>query len=111
MGAYVYRLKGKKHFKDMSIEGKTERVYDLVYWYKPYYDFWSDKQPAWMKPIKMLEARLGKMFKDVDVKYVCPVHNDANGKKHYSSHVLEWRKGMTSVVDDPDWQGLKMIRL
>jgi hypothetical protein len=111
MGAYVYRLKGKKHFKDIVVEGKVERVYDLIYWYKPYYDFWSNKQPSWMKPIKMLEARLEKMFKDLNVKYVRTVHVDENGKKHYSNYVMEWREGMTSVVDDPNWQGLKTIKL
>jgi hypothetical protein len=111
MGAYIYRLKGKKHFNEVIIEGKPEKVYDLVYWYKPYYDFWSDKQPSWMKPIKMLGARLERMFKDVDVKYVRTVDVDKNGKKHYSNYVMEWRKGWTSVVDEPNWQGLKTIKL
>ena len=37
MGAYVYRLKGTKSFTTEVIEGKPEKVFDLVYWYKPRY--------------------------------------------------------------------------
>lgn len=112
MGAYIYRLKGKKHFNEMIIEGKSEKVYDLVYWYKPYYSFWSDKQPSWMKPIKMLGARLEKMFKDVNVKYARTVYIDEHtNEKTYSNYVMEWRPGMVEVCDEPNWQGLKQIKL
>lgn len=112
MGAYIYRLKGKKHFSNIIIGDKLEKVYDLVFWYKPYYSFWSDKQPSWMKPIKMLEARLKKIFKDVNVKYARTVYVDEHtGVKTYSNYVMEWRSGMVEVCDEPNWQGLKQIKL
>jgi hypothetical protein len=37
MGAYIYRLKGTRAFEEFIIEGRKQKVYDYVYWYKPYY--------------------------------------------------------------------------
>jgi hypothetical protein len=114
MGAYIYRLKGKRHYKELEVEGKLEKVYDLVYWYKPYYSFWDEKEPKWMKPIRMLHSRLEKMFKDVEVKYVQPVHEDRNtGQLQRSNFVFEWNlpKGHISVYDEPDWNGMRRIDL
>lgn len=111
MGAYVYRLRGKNHFKEMIVEGKQEKVYDLVFWYKPYYSFWNEKEPSFMKSVRLFGGRLKSMFKNVDVKYVRPVYINKDGTRSESSHILEWRKGMIEVVDDPNWQGLKLIKL
>lgn len=114
MGAYIYRLKGKRHYKELEVEGKTEKVYDLVYWYKPYFGgFWDEKEPQWMKPIRMLGARLRKMFKDIDVKYVQVVYEDLHTKQpKRDEHVMEWNvRGDIAVYDDPDWNGMRRIKL
>ena len=115
MGAYIYRLKGKRHYKELEVEGKKEKVYDLVYWYKPYFGgFWDKNEPQWMKPIRMLRARLEKMFKDVEVKYVQVVYEDLKTKQlQRADHVMEWNvpgNGI-SVYDDPDWNGMRRIQL
>lgn len=87
MGAYIYRLKSTKAFTLMKIDGKFQRVYDYVFWYKPYYGGIFDKQPSWMKPIRMLEARLRNAFeKEPPVKWVR--HVDSDGKK--DSEIIEW---------------------
>jgi hypothetical protein len=111
MGAYIYRLRGKRHFKEMFIEGKKEKVYDLVYWYKPCYSLWNEKEPTWMKSVRLFGGRLKSMFKNVEVKYARPVYINKDGTRSESCHVLEWRKGMVEIMDDPDWQGLKQIKL
>ena len=112
MGAYVYRLRGKKHFTEMPVEGKLEKVYDLVYWYKPYYSFWDTKEPRWMKGVRLFEGRLTSMFKDIDVKYVRSIFIDQKtGKRTESDYILKWKKGKVCVVDEPDWEGLQHIKV
>ena len=98
----------------MPINGSLEKVYDLVYWYKPYYSFWDEKEPRWMKPIRMLEARLEKMFRDIDVKYVRVVHEDRTTKQLMrDNRIMEWNlpKGGVSVYDEPDWNGMRVFSL
>ena len=96
----------------MPIEGKMEKVYDLVFWYKPYYSFWDSKEPSWMKGIRLFGGRLKTMFKDVNVKFVRIVDVDnKTGKINYSDTVMEWRPGMLSVYDEPDWEKLRHIKL
>jgi hypothetical protein len=114
MGAYIYRLKGKRHYTEMPINGSMEKVYDLVYWYKPYYSFWDEKEPRWMKPVRMLEARLEKMFRDVDVRYVRVVYEDLTTKQLMrDNRIMEWNlpKGRVSVYDEPDWNGMRVFSL
>ena len=99
MGAYIYRLKGSKAFKMQLINGKYERVYDLVYWYKPYYSMW-DKEPSWMRPIHMLAARLEKKFNEVGYpKYVRHLY-EKDGT--YSDEVVEWGNTI-STSDEGRW--------
>ena len=98
----------------MPIEGNFEKVYDLVYWYKPYYSFWEKNEPKWMKPIRMLNARLKKMFRDIDVKYVRVAYEDrSTGQLIRDRHVMEWNvpRGEVSVYDEPDWNGMRRIEL
>jgi len=96
LGAYIYRLKGTKAFEEFIIEGKKEKVYDYVYWYKPYYAGMFEKEPSWMKPIKMLGVRLEKAFKAIEpVKWVRHVSDD--GVK--DEVIMEWpTKGI--CIDD-----------
>jgi hypothetical protein len=110
MGAYVYRLKGTKAFDEMLIEGKMEKVYHLVYWYKPYYSMW-EPEPRYMRGIRAFEGRLKSIFKNTEVKYAIPVHIDKEGNIHRNQYALQWKPDWVSVVDDPDWQQLKIIRL
>ena len=71
MGAYIYRLKGTRAFDILEVDGKKEKVYDYVYWYKPYHTGLFEKEPSWMKPVKMLDARLRKAFASIEpVKWV-----------------------------------------
>lgn len=99
MGAYIYRLKGTKAFKNLIINGKQEKVYDLVYWYKPYYHGMFESEPKWMKPIHMLAARLEKKFKEIGYpKYVRYLHDDGT----YSSEVEEWGNTI-SCSDEGQW--------
>jgi len=110
MGAYIYRLKGPKHFTEMTVNGRLEKVYDLVFWYKPYYSFWDEKEPTWMKGIRLFGGRLKTMFKNIDVKFVRIVNvNSKTGTVDYYKNIMEWRPGMLSVYDEPDWEGLKQI--
>jgi hypothetical protein len=112
MGAYIYRLRGPKHFTEMPVEGKMEKVYDLVFWYKPYYSFWDEKEPSWMKGIRLFGGRLKTMFKSVEVKFVRIVDiNKKTGTINYADTVMEWRPGMLSVYDEPDWERLRHIKL
>ena len=100
MGAYIYRLKGSKAFKMQLIDGKYERVYDLVYWYKPYYYGMFEKEPAWMKPINMLAARLENKFKEIGYpKYVRHLHQQDGT---YSDEVVEWGNTI-STSDEGQW--------
>jgi hypothetical protein len=87
MGAYIYRLRGTKAYEIIEIEGKQEKVYDYVYWYKPYYCGMFEKEPSWMKPVHMLAARLEKAFAKLEpVKWVR--HVDSKGVK--DNEVMEW---------------------
>lgn len=96
----------------MPVEGKIEKVYDLVFWYKPYYSFWDEKQPSWMKGINLFRGRLKTIFKDVDVKFVRIVDiNKKTGTVNYSNIAMEWRPGMLFVYDEPDWERLRQIKL
>lgn len=45
MGAYIYRIKGTKAWSYQTINGTPEKVYDLVYWYKPYYYGMFESEP------------------------------------------------------------------
>jgi hypothetical protein len=96
MGAYIYRLKGTKAFEEFIIEGKKEKVYDYVYWYKPYYASMFESEPKWMKPIKMLDARLRNAFAKIDpVKWVR--HVDNKGIK--DDEIMEWPTTGISMSD------------
>ena len=70
MGAYIYRLKGTKAFEEYIIEGKKEKVYDYVYWYKPYYHGMFESEPKWLKPIKMLDVQHLKTFLSCSFLYL-----------------------------------------
>jgi hypothetical protein len=100
MGAYIYRLKGTKAFKNLHVNDKIVKVYDLVYWYKPYYHGMFESEPKWMKPIHMLGARLEKKFKEIGypeyVRYLC----EEDGS--YSDVVEEWGKTI-SCSDEGQW--------
>lgn len=69
MSAYIYRLSGKDKFTVVEIDGKPERVYHLVYWWKPGYDFGGND---WARPKNhaALYARLENSFADLPVKFV-----------------------------------------
>jgi len=102
MGEYMYRLKGTKSFTVEKINGWSEKVYDLVFWYKPLHStFWDDKQPKWMKPMAMLEARLHSAFeKNGYPKYVQLSHVEDDGTlKRYREGALEWRNGLVCISD------------
>lgn len=102
MGAYVYRLKGTKSYVEEVIQGKPEKVYDLVYWYKPPYSTFWDGDPKWMKPIRMLAARLESIFDKVGYpKYVRLAHEHDNGalERYPDSPILVWRDGLISLSD------------
>jgi hypothetical protein len=108
MGAYIYRLKGTKAFEVLNIEGKQERVYDYVYWYKPYYTGILEKEPSWMKPIKMLDARLRKVFDKVDpVKWVR--HVDDQGIK--DDEIMEWPGGICISDYNERYQNARKINI
>jgi len=99
MGAYIYRLKGTKAFKNLIVNGKQEKVYDLVYWYKPYYHSMFEGEPKWMKPIRMLAARLEKKFKETGYpKYTRYVNNEGE----YENEVVEWSNTI-SCSDEGQW--------
>jgi hypothetical protein len=99
MGAYIYRLKGTKAYKMLPINGKQEKVYDLIYWYKPYYHGMFESEPKWMKPIHMLASRLEKKFKEIGYpKYVRYLHDDGT----YASEVEEWGNTI-SCSDEGQW--------
>jgi hypothetical protein len=100
MGAYVYRIKGTKAWSYQTINGTPEKVYDLVYWYKPYYHGMFESEPKWMKPIKMLGARLEKKFKEIGYpKYVRHFHEEGDT---YSDVITEWGN-TTSCSDEGQW--------
>ena len=100
MGAYIYRLKGTKAFKTLTINGKQEKVYDLVYWYKPYYHSMFGSEPKWMKPVHMLAARLEKKFREVGYPKYVRYLSEENGE--YSSEVEEWGNAI-SCSDEGQW--------
>jgi hypothetical protein len=109
MGAYVYRLKAPSAYDEMMIEGKMEKVYHLVYWYKPYYSMW-EPDPKWMKPIKMFQGRLKQLFKDVEVKYVQSIYEDKEkGTINRSEHIYRWHKNWLCVTDEPNWGNMRRI--
>ena len=108
MGAYVFRLKGTKAFELMEVEGKVEKVYDYVYWYKPYYAGMFEKEPSWMKPIKMLDARLEKSFKALEpVKWVR--HVDSKGVK--DDEIIEWPGGISISDYNERYQNARRIKI
>ena len=108
MGAYVYRLKGTKAFEEFIVEGKKEKVYDYVYWYKPYYAGMFEKEPSWMKPIKMLGARLEKSFKALEpVKWVR--HVDSKGVK--DDEIIEWPGGISISDYNERYQNARRIKI
>jgi hypothetical protein len=108
MGAYVYRLRGTKAFEYHNIDGKQEKVYDYVYWYKPYYCGMFDKEPSWMKPIHMLGARMEKAFKKIEpVKWVR--HVDSKGEK--ADEIQEWGGGFSVSDYNERFQNARRIKL
>jgi hypothetical protein len=108
MGAYIYRLKGTRAFEELVIEGKKEKVYDYVYWYKPYHTGLMEKEPAWMKPIKMLDARLRNAFEKIEpVKWVR--HVSDNGTKN--DEVMEWPGGICISDYSERYQNARRIKL
>jgi hypothetical protein len=112
MGAYIYRLRGPKHFTEMLVEGKMEKVYDIIFWYKPYYSFWDEKEAPWMKGVRLFGGRLKAMFKSINIRFVRIVSiNKKAGTIDYSNTIMEWRPGMLSVCDEPDWEKLRLIKL
>lgn len=110
MGAYVYRLKSPNTYDEMFVEGKPERVYHLVFWYKPYYSMW-EPDPRWMKGIKLFQGRLKSLFKDVEVKYAMSVFVKDDGTILRSEHILRWNPRWTCVTDEPNWGNLKRIKI
>jgi hypothetical protein len=104
MGAYVFRLKGTKAFKNLHVNDKIVKVYDLVYWYKPCYYGMFESEPKWMKPIHMLGARLEKKFKEIGYpEYVRYVNDDGV----YDETISEWGNCI-SCSDEGQWyQNLK----
>ena len=106
MGAYIYRLKGKNHFSEVTINGQKVRAYDLVYWYKPYYTgLFPSTRDKKINAIRCaLHKRLEGMFADTPVDYVRICHE--SGK---SNSYLKWRPGKIDVCDEPNWGGLKYI--
>ena len=108
MGAYIYRLKGTKAYEVMEIDGKKEKVYDYVYWYKPLHLGLYDKEPAWMKPIRMLDAKLRKNFEKVDpVKWVR--HVDDKGVK--DDEIMEWFGGICISDYSERYQSARKIKV
>jgi hypothetical protein len=95
MGAYIYRLKGTKAYEEFIIDGKKERVYDYVFWYKPYNDMWG-KEPKWMRPIKMLDARLKNAFEKLPPVKWCR-HVGPDGSK--DSEIMEWPTHTIAFAD------------
>lgn len=69
MGEYVYRLKGKNHFTLLEINGRVEKVYHLVYWWKPGYGY-GFGDPYRPKNHAALYAKLEKSFEGIDVRFV-----------------------------------------
>ena len=108
MGAYIYRLKGTRAFEEFIIEGKKEKVYDCVYWYKPYYAGMFESEPKWMKPIKMLDARLRNAFAKIDpVKWVR--HVDDKGMK--DDEIIEWPGGISISDYNERYQNARKINI
>ena len=108
MGAYIYRLKGTKAFEEFIIEGRKQKVYDYVYWYKPYYTGMFEKEPSWMKPIKMLDARLRNAFEKVEpVKWVRHV-NDQGLK---DNEIIEWPGGISISDYNERYQNARRINI
>ena len=108
MGAYIYRLKGTKAFEEFIIEGKKERVYDYVYWYKPYHTGLFEKEPSWMKPVRMLDTRLRNNFQKVDtVKWVR--HVDDKGMK--DDEIMEWPGGISISDYNERYQNARKINV
>jgi len=110
MGAYVYRLKGPKAFDVMNIEGNEEKVYHLVFWYKPYLSVFNP-EPRWMKGIRAFQGRLKSLFKDIEVKYAMSVFVKDDGTILRSDHILRWNPRWTCVTDEPNWGNLKRIKV
>jgi hypothetical protein len=108
MGAYVYRLKSPKAYDIMSLDGKQEKVYHLVFWYKPYYSMW-EPEPKWMKPIKMFKGRLKQLFKDVEVKYVRSIFERPDGTINRGETIFRWHKNWLCVTDEPNWGNMKRV--
>jgi len=108
MGAYIYRLKGTKAYEVMEIDGKKEKVYDYVYWYKPYHTGLYEKDPAWMKPVRMLDAKLRKNFEKVEpVKWVRYVSDD--GVK--DEEIMEWFGGISISDYSERYQNSRKIKV
>jgi hypothetical protein len=108
MGAYIYRLKGTRAFEEFIIEGKKERVYDYVYWYKPYRTGLFESEPKWMKPIRMLDTRLRNNFEKVEpVKWVR--HVDDKGVK--DDEIMEWPGGISVSDYNERFQNARRIKL
>ncbi len=110
MGAYVYRLKGPNAYDEMIVEGQPEKVYHLVFWYKPYYSMW-EPEPRWMKGIKLFQGRLKSLFKDIEVKYAMSIFEKDDGTIIRSDHILRWNPRWTCVTDEPNWGNLRRIKI
>jgi endoglucanase Acf2 len=113
MGAYVYRLKGSKAFTEIMVEGKLEKVFDLVYWYKPSYSSFWNGEAAWMKPIHMLDARLTNIFDRVGYpKFVRHAYEEKGKYTRSTEWVMEWKDGVVSMNDaSTTYESLRRIRI
>lgn len=67
MGAYVYKLAGRRNYLELNIEGKQELVFELEYWWKPSWGWKDEYKP---KNYNSVVNRIKKQFKDEPVRFV-----------------------------------------
>lgn len=107
MGAYVYRLKAPSAYDYITVDGKQEKVYHLVFWYKPYLSCFYAPEPSWTRQIKMFKGRLKQLFKDVEVKYVRSIFEKPDGTIIRGDTIYRWHKNWLCVTDEPNWGNMK----
>lgn len=68
MGAYVYKLSGIRNYLELNIEGKQELVYEIEYWWKPFYTLRGDESKP--RTYKQTVTALKRAFKDRPVNFI-----------------------------------------
>jgi hypothetical protein len=111
MGAYVYRLKAPSAYDYITVDGKQEKVYHLVFWYKPYLSCFYAPEPSWTRQIKMFKGRLKQLFKDVEVKYVRSIYEKDDGTILRGDTIYRWHKNWLCVTDEPNWGNMKKVKV